>query len=742
MAPALNPSPYQAKSQTKNITWLAVILLTALVCLAYFNSLNVPLVLDDIPAIEKNTTIRNLWSLLDVLNPPAYTGPSGRPLLNLSFAVNYALSGTRVLSYHLVNLSIHLFAALTLFGIIRRTLENTLRDKNISLSSAILALAATSLWAIHPIQTEAVTYISQRAEILMGLFYLLTLYSFIRALDAKVSKYWYIISVLFCFLGMACKQVMVTAPAVILLYDWIFISKSISESICKRTAYYIGLSMSWLFLAALMIQLSHQSIGFNQKVSIWEYAITECRAIVHYFQLALIPTPLVFDYGPIYVSELGLIIPYALTLIIILSISTYLIVKKPSLGFLFAWVFIIFSPTSSFVPVALQPIAESRMYLPIAALCVLLVLGVEKIFKKFSLWIIVAIGLLALYMTIERNLVYADPVTLWKDTLAKSPHNPRAHADLGEVLAEKGETENAILEFKEAIRLSKSLTIVHYDLARALHDIGKPDEAIAEYKEALRLNPKLSEAKIGLATTLAEQGNTDRAKTLLNDLVSTETKDPQIYYNLGLVLLKNGETEQAIIQFNKALALNPTDSVIRNALGTAQFENGKIAEAIATYKTAIKDNPSNPVSYHNLGNVYFALEQINDSEIQNKKAIELKPDYGDAHTSLGLIAMTKGDIPTASKEFEEALRHNIKDAEAHFRLGNIHAMQGNLVSAIEEWKTTIALHPNDPEAHNNLGQGLADTGHKDEALEQFKLALQLRPDYPQAKANLEKLLNQ
>ena len=236
MAPALNPSPYLDKSQTKNKTWLAVILLTGLVCLAYFNSLNVPLVLDDIPAIEKNTTIRNLWSLLDVLNPPPYTGPSGRPLLNLSFAVNYAISGTSVLSYHLVNLSIHLFAALTLFGIIRRTLENIFLDKNLSFSSSILALAATSLWTLHPIQTEAVTYISQRAEILMGLFYLLTLYSFIRAIELKGSNYWYIFSVVCCFLGMACKQVMVTAPAVILLYDWIYVSKSITESIRKRTA--------------------------------------------------------------------------------------------------------------------------------------------------------------------------------------------------------------------------------------------------------------------------------------------------------------------------------------------------------------------------------------------------------------------------------------------------------------------------------------------------------------------------
>jgi len=719
---------------------VALIVIVSAAFIAYHNSFHVPLLLDDIPAIAKNITIRHLWPLTAVLAAPANSGPTGRPLLNLSYALNYAFSGTNLFSYHITNLLIHIASALVLFGIVLRTLEKVISSHKTTLSYPLIALSVATLWTVHPLQTESVTYLSQRAELLMAFFYLLTLYTFIRAEKSTYRKSWFILSILSCFLGMACKEVMATAPLIILLYDWIFTSQTLSTSLKKHKHYYASLSLSWVFLVGLITLLSERTVGFDQGVSSWEYLLTECQAVVHYFQLALIPSPLVFDYGPLLATSLSSVLPYAITLFVLLCLSAGVLIKTPKLGFLLGSSFIILSPTSSFIPVALQPIAENRMYLPLAALCVLFVLVIDKLLKTKAIWIIAVIIGAAITGTISRNSTYSNAVSLWKDTVLKRPHSSRAQANLGEALAEEGNFKEAVTHFKVALQLAPTLTQVHYDLAKVLNNLGRGKEAIAEYNLALNTNPNFSDAKIGLATTLAKEGQVDDAINLLRSLVSTNSSDPRIYFQLGLILLNSGKIEKAAEEFKHALLFAPKDYVIRNALGSTLYELGETTDAINAYLQAIYDKPDFAEAYHNLGNVYFALDRIDEAQIQNQKAVSLKSDYSDAHTSLGLIAMMKESIPLATQEFQTALQSNPNDAEAHFRLGNIKAMGGQIDEAMSEWRISIRLRPDNPEARNNLGQGLAQTGHTKEAIEQFKEALRLRPNYPQALANLQNVL--
>jgi hypothetical protein len=237
-------------------------------------------------SIGDNQSIRQLGRIGDVFTPPATALTSARPLLNLSFALNYAAGGTSVQGYHAVNLFIHICAGLVLLGIVRRTLLSPgLRHRY---GDAALPLAAfvALLWTLHPLLTESVTYISQRAESLMGLFYLLTLYGFIRSVTAESRNCWLMLSVAACLCGMATKQVMVTAPVLVFCYDRAFVSGSFRSAWAKRRWYYVSLATTWIWLGFLMHRssLAAAGVGFHAGVGWLTYALTELRVVTEYLQ--------------------------------------------------------------------------------------------------------------------------------------------------------------------------------------------------------------------------------------------------------------------------------------------------------------------------------------------------------------------------------------------------------------------------------------------------------------------------
>ena len=278
---------------------------------AYANSFQGVFVFDDQPSIVDNPTIRHLWPIWRVLFPPSHGETvSGRPLLNLTFAVNYALGGLNPWGYHAVNLAIHVLAALPLFGILCRTLRlPPLRDR-FGRSATLPALAISLLWAVHPLQTESVTYVAQRAESLCGLFYLLTLYCFIRGATIDPASrsavrrppLWYSAAIFSCLLGMATKEVMATAPLMVLLFDRTFLAGSFAQALRRRWGLYLGLAATLGGLAYLVVATPAGrggTAGFAtpEALGAWEYIRSQPAAILHYLRLAVWPHPLCIDYG-------------------------------------------------------------------------------------------------------------------------------------------------------------------------------------------------------------------------------------------------------------------------------------------------------------------------------------------------------------------------------------------------------------------------------------------------------------
>jgi protein O-mannosyl-transferase len=307
----------------------AQVLLVLAVLLAYGNSLEAPFLFDDRAAILDNPSIRELGSLGAILSPPADgRAVSGRPLVNLSFALNYAWSGTKPWSYHVFNLTVHALAGLLLFGIVRRTLMSRIRTAVLATDRSgssvgdtlVLSFLVALIWVLHPLQTESVTCIVQRTESLCGLFFLLTLYGFIRGWELQAESshdqeapklratFWYGLSVLACLLGMGTKEVMVTAPVMVWLYDRTFVTGGFMEPLRRRRGYYLALGGTWVLLAWLMIKgggTRGSAAGFGVGVSSWSYAMKQCEALVLYLKLSLWPHPLVVDYGTAVPSSLA-----------------------------------------------------------------------------------------------------------------------------------------------------------------------------------------------------------------------------------------------------------------------------------------------------------------------------------------------------------------------------------------------------------------------------------------------------
>ncbi len=212
--------------------------LAGAVLIAYANTWSVPFLFDDIVTIVDNPTIRSARPWSSVLSPAAHTGVGGRPIAHLSLVCNYAIGGEAVAGYHGVNLALHLLSGLAVFGLVRRTVLRPALAPGLGSHAGAIATAVAALWLLHPVQTQSVTYLSQRTEILMALFYLCTLYCFARGAEPPGRPGWLAASVLSCFAGMASKEVMVTAPVMVLLYDWVFVAGSVRSAWQARWRYY------------------------------------------------------------------------------------------------------------------------------------------------------------------------------------------------------------------------------------------------------------------------------------------------------------------------------------------------------------------------------------------------------------------------------------------------------------------------------------------------------------------------
>ena len=546
-------------------------LLVLAVLAAFSNSLSVPFLLDDITTIAGNPTIRSLLPIKFVLFPPPEIYSAGRPVLNLSFALNHAIGGTAVGGYHVVNLAIHVAAVLVLFGLLRRAFELPRLRHCFPNNALIAAFLIAGLWAVHPLQVNSVTYISQRAESLMGLFYLLTVYCFIVAVQTNCVA-WKIASVIACLFGLATKEVMVTAPVLVFLFDATCVTGSFREAWRERWQYYAGLAAMWLVLGALMVSsdLGRRAVGVEHGMNWFQYARIECLAVVHYLRLALWPDPLIFDHGANLAlpSWPTLAIP-ALVLITILVIAIRQLYRCRVSGFIGFAFFLLLAPTSSVVPVAGQPIAENRMYLPLAFVLAAVVVGVANAVSRRVAVPLVAAMIGLGWLTHDRNRDFRDEVTIWRDTVAKKPTNARSWVYLSQALNAARRPNEGMDALLTALRYHPNSPELENNVAVALFNARRFPESAAHFQTAIRLKPTYAEAYYNFGYVLFETGNIAAALECFTALLKVDPKSVEGHNYAGLCQLYLGDIPAAVASFRRTLELSPQHRAARANLETA-----------------------------------------------------------------------------------------------------------------------------------------------------------------------------
>jgi tetratricopeptide (TPR) repeat protein len=531
--------PLRLKEPTRET--LAKAIVVVLPTLAYLNSFSGAFVFDDEVNILKNPSIRHLGSLGAVLSPPALSGAGGRPLTNLSLALNYALSGSQEWSYHALSLAIHLGCALLLFAILRETFRSPRLPPALIGQSVVIAGTAATLWAVHPVQTATVTYLSQRTEELMALFYLLLLWCFIRLVQTGQRRWW-CGAIAAAAAGMASKETMVTAPLVLFLYDRTFLADSLAQAWAKRGRFHASVAATWAILAYFVVRthLEQRGVGFALGIKSTTYLLAECRAVMTYLKLSVWPHPLVFDYGPVFSADAAAALPYAIPLALALAGTGWLLARNQPAGFGLGWFFIVLAPTSSIIPIIQQPIAENRMYLPLAGLLAVLTAALFRWIGPRGLWLAVAAAVAAAAATAARNQVYASEEHLWTETAAAYPANPRADFALGHLLARTGRDAEAVAKFEKAIRIAPSYIDAHTQLGVVLLRQGRVADAVRQFRQALILRPESVEARVDLGTALKTAG---RYREAIEEFESALRLEPDLgaaHYDLALALQATG----------------------------------------------------------------------------------------------------------------------------------------------------------------------------------------------------------
>ena len=741
--PPTPPPPADPWSRWAILGGAALLALAALA--AYHDTFKVPFLFDDTPAIVDNPTIRNLGDVGSVLWPRAGYGitVSGRPLLNLSLAICYAVSGTNVWSYHAFNLLIHILAGLTLFGIVRRTLR--LRSGQAPTGHAqsettLVAFTVALLWTLHPLQTEAVTYVIQRTESMMGLFFLLTLYGFIRSVSAPRPGLWRVVTVLACLGGGASKEVAAVAPVLVLLYDRTFVAGTFRGAWRRRRWLHLSLAATWVPLALLVASTGWNrggTAGFNVGVSPWGYWLTQFDAVARYLRQAVWPHPLVFEYGTFWMG-IRAAAPYALVVLPVAAATALALRRWPAAGFLGAWFFATLAPTSV-VPGTLQMIVEHRMYLPLAAVIAGAVVGLHAALRRAvrrPLLPCLALALPLGLLTARRNSLYGDDLALWRQTVALSPASAIAQSGLGTALYFRHRPSEAFDHYQTSLRLDPRRASGHYNLGLAYQALGRLPEAAAQYQEAIRLSPRFHPACYQLGLVLVLMNRAQEALAPFAETVRLMPTMPEAHYEWGVALARLGQWTRAVDEYRSALQLNPAFAAAECDLGTALFQLDRAPEAAACFRRALQENPELADAHLNLGLVLAKIGSTAQATPEYAEAVRLDPANAAAQFNLGRALAEAGRTDDALGPLGQAVQLQPASAEAHFQLGLALAQAGRLAEALDQLQTAVRLAPASAEAHCDLGAALSQAGRLTEAVEHYEEALRLRPDYAMAHYDL------
>ncbi|WP_442890267.1 tetratricopeptide repeat protein [Congregicoccus parvus] len=661
VAPTSTPAD---RKTVRGFAWSSWFWRTAIVVGAfagYVGALSAPFIFDDLTAIVGNPSIRDLGELGEVLLPTHIdsSGVAGRPVVNLTFAVDLASWGWNPAGFRVFNILVHATAGLFLFALIRGVLRRPMfAESSLAVRATPFAGVVALVWAVHPLQTESVTCIVQRTESLFGLVFLATFWALLRACDSPRPLRWRAAAVLLCLVGMGTKEVMVVAPVLLVLFDRTFVSGSFAQTWRRHRVFHLCAFATWFLLAGLLVRSGGQrgaGAGFGLGVTAWEYLLTQADALVLYLRLAFWPHPLVLDYGTNLAPGLGAVLPQALLVTTLLGATVFALWRRPVAGFVGAWFFVILAPSSSVVPLVAQTIAEHRMYLPLAAVCVSVAAGIVQFAPRALVPGGIVVAAVFSVATAVRNHDYRTERSIWEDTVAKVPGNARAHANLGRVAYMEREYEEAVAHGLRALELEPRAFDPAYNVGMALAALGRDAEAASAFERAVRLHPAQLRAWSQLGFARLRADDSERAVEAFERVLAGDPASVEGLLGYGLALAANGDEDAAIGSLRRVLDLDATHVVARFQLGMGLARAGRAAEALPHLEEAARLAPGWAEVRGNLGAVLAELGRLDEAIAAYEEAVRLDPAYVNAHYNYGEALLKLGRWAEAGWHFRKAL---------------------------------------------------------------------------------------
>ena len=611
-------SPQQAELTYCRKVVFSTIALTVMIVSVYSNSFNCSWHFDDMPNIVENPLIHMDKLDWQSLNKALFSDRNNphfpyRPVACLSFALNYYFGRLNVFGYHVVNLGIHLITAIFLFLFIYRTLLYLAFKKRWDGDAYFVALLATVLWAINPIQTQAVTYIVQRMASLAAMFYIIAMYCYLKARTIRVKHLKFIfffLSALSFLLALASKENAAMLPVSIFLFE-VLILQADPWQFLKRHWFGIGVVVSITGLIGTGYFLwktggpPNLTAGYQDRVfTLGQRLLTEPRVIIFYLTLLFYPMPYRLNICHDFPVSTSLLNPpttfLAILAIIAMVIGGILLAKKkPFISFAVLFFLLNHLIESSVFP--LELVFEHRNYLPSMFLFVPLAMGIWHLLgiyknKKFMQAILCASLVLVLvglgHSTFMRNFTWKNEISLWIDSVDKSPDMFRPHHNLAKAYSDAGQKGKALAEYltaltKQCIAHKNEKYLTYYNLGNYFYSKGLYQEAEKYYKESISLERNFwsSHNNLGIILTINRRYNDALREFGVAAQLTKESEYPKS--NLGFLLVNLGKYEKGIRELKEALAVKPENTQTMKRLGVAYLKAGRPDKAVSIFRKVL-----------------------------------------------------------------------------------------------------------------------------------------------------------
>jgi Flp pilus assembly protein TadD len=671
---------------------------------------------DDDDYIIHNQTLRDAPGLLQIwINPQAT--PQYYPLVHTTYWAEYRMWGLKPTGYHVTNVLLHSLVAVLLWRVL----------KHLEVPGAWLAAA---LFAVHPVHVESVAWITERKNVLSGVFYLAAALSYLKWTDIKAKQErrpsLYLMAFTFFLAALLSKTVAVTLPAALLLVLWwkgrlengsipaTFgwdIRSAWSQFYPLLPFFVIGLALS--FLTVWLEKYHVGAKGAEWNLSFIDRFLIAGRALWFYASKLLWPLNLSFNY-PRWEIDSSVWWQYLFPLSVLGVIAVLWIARKrigrgplvavlffagtllPALGF-----FDVYPMRYSFVADHFQYLASIGLLTLFSAV---IVCGWKLIPQKKEnrpvQWLSIGLpvgSLLALliFLSAKQCGIYQNLETLYLDTIEKNPASWMAYNNLGQLYIKEGRAADAVPLIRQALRHNPQDVDAVLNLGVAMSRLGQPEEAMRQYKKALEIDPN----------------------------------QPQVYSNIGAALARQGKWEAAISSYRKALAIKP-DFATHSNLGAALTSLGRFDEAIEEHKKAVALAPELASAHLKFGETLHLAGRVRDAEYQYREAISLDPAIPEAHLNLGMIALEDKLIPAALDHFRRAVKHAPNFADAHRNLAKTLTAVGRFADAEKHFKLAIELEPQSGRTRLDFADFLLNRGDVALARREYVAAAELLSDNP------------